>query len=235
MSHKRTAFIVMLGLALVGTSVYAAGDDQLAVFERFESRIRSQLPNGWKVDWDVARPYLAAKAPGPAREGCDDEAPALLIMSADKLPIETVFPGSAPGQEPFRESRQVMVVLEVRPYLTPEEFAHRKAKDNELIKSREMAERKLRDTSWVYKGASPVPPSAFRPRDKNERRRVLEYSLLWNRTEPERLPTHFFENLAFDVRYPFSESLITDKPRAKQYEAIVKLVEATLKPYERRD
>ncbi len=158
-----------------------------------------------------------------------------MITSADKLPIETVFPGSAPGQEPFRESRQIMIILQVRPHLTLEEFARRKAKDDELIKSRETAERKLRAVSWAYKGPRPVPPSAFRPRDEKERRRVLEYALLWNRTEPEPLPTHSFESLGFVVRYPFSESLITDKPKAKQYEAIVKMVEAMLKPYERRD
>ncbi len=43
MFHQLSAFVVTLGLALVSRSVYAAGDDQLAMFERFESRIQSRI------------------------------------------------------------------------------------------------------------------------------------------------------------------------------------------------
>jgi hypothetical protein len=225
MFRKLLVLFAMIGLGFATGSLDAANGDDVATFERLESRIQSQLPEGWAVARDVSQTR------GPARDRCDDEALALVVSSIGKLPIETQFPGSAPGQEPFRESRRVTIVLAVRPYLTPEEFARRKAKDDELIKTREAAERKLRDIPWAYKGSSPVPPSAFRPRDEKERRRVLEYALMWNRAELEPLPTHSFEKLAFDVSFPFSESLVTDKAQAKQYKAIVKLVETTLKPY----
>ena len=61
MFRRYSLFIVTLGLALVSTSLYAGDDDQLATFERLQSRIRSQLPEGWAVSWDVAEPYLGAK------------------------------------------------------------------------------------------------------------------------------------------------------------------------------
>ena len=76
--------------------------------------------------------------------------------------------------------------------------------------------RKLRDMPWAFKGSAPIPPSAFRPRNDQDRRLVMEYALLWNRTEPQSLPTHYFEGLSFDLTLPLENSEITDKGKAKE-------------------
>ena len=202
----------------------ASEKDDADSLDRLRAEIAHRLPADWTVTADPA--YR------PSPHG-DDESPALVIVSKEKLPVETQFPGSAPGQEPFKELRQVEIILAVRPYLTPEEYAHVRAKDDELVKSRTDFERKLLDVPWAFKGSAPIPPSAFRPRNDQERRLVMEYALLWNRTEPQPLPTHYFEGLSFDLTLPLENSVITDKTKAKECVEIVKSLEGLLKPYER--
>jgi hypothetical protein len=192
--------------------------------DRLRAEIEHHLPAGWTVTADPAH------RPSPHS---DDESPALVIASKDKLPVETQFPGSFPGQVPFKELRQAEIILAVRQFLTPEECGRIHTKDDELIKSRSDFQRKLRDVPWAYKGAAPIPPSAFRPRDDRDRRLVMEYALLWNRTEPHPLPTHHFEGLAFDLMLPLENSAITDKSKAKECAEIVKSLDRLLKPYEK--
>ena len=202
----------------------ASDKDDADSLDRLRAEIAHRLPAGWTV--------TAEPAYRPSPRG-DDESPALVIASKDKLPVETQFPGSAPGQEPFKELRQIEIVLAVRPFLTPEEYARVHAKDDELVKSRNDFERKLRNMPWAYKGSAPIPPSAFRTRNDRDRRLVMEYALLWNRTEPQPLPTHYFEGLSFDLTLPLESSLITDKTKAKECAEIVKSLEGLLKPSEK--
>ena len=100
-------------------------------------------------------------------------------------------------------------------------------------RGRPMAERN-RVQALFPMGAEPIPPSAFDPKDDSQRRQVLEYALVWNRTEPEPLPTHHFESLSFDVTLP-SNSAITDKAKAKEYAEIVKNLDELLAPYEKSE
>lgn len=212
-------------MTLTGAARAVAASDRINAesLERLRGEIAKRLPDGWSVSLEVAR------QPAPHS---DDESPALVIVSKDKLAIETVFPGSAPGQEPYRETKPVEIVLAVRPHLTVEQYAKVAANNGEFIKAREAAEGKLREIPWAYKGAAPVPPSAFRPRNDDERRQVLEYALLWNCTAPSSLPTHYFERLAFERTLPFESSNIVDKSKNEQYRGILKALDEMLKPYE---
>jgi hypothetical protein len=226
MTMKRKIILIAIVAATCFTLPPAAraSEKDADSLERLRAEIAHRLPAGWTVTADPA--YQ------PSRRSVD-ESPALVIASKDKLPVETQFPGSAPGQEPFKELRQVEIILAVRPFLTAEDYARVRAKDNELIKSRTDFERKLRDLPWAFKGSEPIPPSAFRPRNDQDQRLIMEYALIWNRTEPQPLPTHYFEGLSFDLTLSLENSVITDKGKAKECAELVKSLEGILKPYER--
>jgi hypothetical protein len=217
------ATAVCLALACAARGAEQQDADSL---ERLQSEIQRNLPAGWTATIDPA-----------FRESprADVEKPALVISSADKLSIETQFPGAAPGQEPFKESRQVEIVLAVCPFLTPEQYAAARQKNEEGTKSRTDFERKLRDIPWAHKGGSPIPPSAFRARDERDRRLILEYALLWNRAELRSLPTHYLGSLSFDITLPPENSLIVDRSKATEYDEIVKALKRLLTPYEKED
>src|SRR5438552_581230 len=121
----------------------ASERDDADSLERLRAEIEHRLPAGWSVTGDPAH------RSSPHRE---DESPALVINSKEKLLVETQFAGSAPGQEPFKESRQIEIVLAVRPFLTQKRYDDLNAKNHDFIKSRTEAERKLRDLPWAYKG-----------------------------------------------------------------------------------
>ncbi len=209
---------------MIGPQAKASDHDDAGAIERLRAAIEQKLPNGWSVTVE------AAHRPSPHS---DDESPALLISSKEKLATETVFPGSAPGQEPVKQSEQVQIVLALRPYLTAEQYDRTRAKNDNLLKARAEAESKLRGMRWAYKGAEPIPPSAFRPESEPEKRQVLEYALLWNRTPPERLPTHSFEKLSFDLTPLYETTAIVDNSKAREYQEIVKTLDGLLKPYEK--
>jgi hypothetical protein len=227
MTMKRKIILIAIAAAAcfaLPLGARASEKDDADSLERLMAEIAHRLPAGWQVTADPAH----RQSPHG-----DDESPALVIASKDKLPVETQFPGSAPGQEPFKELRQVEIVLAVRPFLTPEEYSRVHAKDDGLIESRNVFERKLRDMPWAYKGSAPIPPSAFRPRNDQDRRLIMEYALLWNRTEPQLMPTHYFEGLSFNLTLPLENSVITDKSKAKECAEIVKSLEGLLKPYDK--
>jgi hypothetical protein len=217
------AVAAVAGFALA-SGARASEKEDADSLDRLRAEIEHRLPAGWTVTADPAH------RPSP-HDG--DESLALVIANKDKLPVETQFPGSFPGQEPFKELRQAEIILAVRQFLTPEEYARIHAKNDERVKSRRDFEHKLRDVQWAYKGAAPIPPSAFRSRDDRDRRLVMEYALLWNRTEPQPLATHYFESLSFDLTLPLENSAITDKSKAKECAEIVKSLEGLLKPYEK--
>jgi hypothetical protein len=227
MTMRRKILLIAIAAAVcfaLPLAARASEKDDADSLDRLRAEIAHRLPAGWTVTADPAY------RPSPHGE---DESPALVIASKDKLPVETHLPGSAPGQEPFKELRQVEIILAVRPFLTPDDYARIHAKDDELIKCRTDFERKLRDMPWAHKGSAPIPPSAFRPRNDRDRRLLMEYALLWNRTEPQPLPTHHFEGLSFDLTQPLENSLITDRTKAKECAEIVKSLEGHLKPYEK--
>jgi hypothetical protein len=203
----------------------ASEKDDAASLERLRGEIARRLPADWSVTIESGRPD---RAKGPAAESL-----AMVITSKEPLPVEIHMPNPAAGQPPDKESRKVEIVLAVRPYLTPEEYQQLRAKDEQLVASRTALERQLtKQIHWGFMGAEPIPPSAFDPKDDAQRRQVLEYALVWNRTEPDPLPTHHFESLSFDVALPIY-SAITDKAKAQEYAKIVKTLDELLAPYEK--
>jgi hypothetical protein len=208
---------------MVGSHARASEHDDAVAIERLRMAIEHRLPSGWSVRVEAAH-RLSPHG--------DDESPALVISSKEKLATETVFAGSASGQEPLKQSEQLQIVLALRPYLTAEQYTRARAKNDSLIKERSEAERNLRGMLWAYKGGNPMPPSAFQPRNKREQRQTLEYALLWIRTRPERLPTHYWENFAFDVTPLDEATAIVDKTKDKEYQEIVKTLEGLLSSYE---
>jgi hypothetical protein len=226
---RRASHSMLLAMAVclvVACPARGAEKVDADALERLQAEIQRNLPAGWTATIDPAFRELPQ---------IDDAKPALVISSADKLIIETQFPGAAPGQESFKESRHVEIVLAVCPFLTPELYAGARKKNDEATKLRSDAERKLRDMPWAYKGGSPIPPSAFRPRDERDRRLILEYALLWNRTELQPLPTHYVESLSFDMTMPAEYSRIADRSKAREYDEIVKALKPLLTPYEKED
>jgi hypothetical protein len=208
---------------VIGSLVRASDHEDAVALERLRMAVEHLLPSGWSVTAEAAHrrsPHI------------DDESPALVISSKEKLATESVVAGSAPGQEPFKQSEQVQIVLAVRPYLTAEQYNRARARNDSLIKARSEAERNLRGMRWAYKGENPIPPSAFRPQNEQEQRQVLEYALLWIRTRPQRLPTHYWEDFAFDVTPLGETTAIVDKTKAKEYQEIVKTLEGLLRSYE---
>lgn len=196
-----------------------------ASLERLRDVIARRLPAGWTVAIDPGRPD---RERGPGAESL-----AVVITSKEKLLVEIQLPNPAAGQPPEKETRQVEVVLALRPFLTPEQYQRRRGKDQQLVASRTALEQQLKkEIRWGYMGAEPVPPSAFDPKDVAQRRQVIEYALLWNRTEPDPLPTHYFENLSFEEMLPLN-TVIADKAKAKEHERIVKDLDELLRPYEK--
>jgi hypothetical protein len=226
---RRSRHSMLLAAAVcltVACPARGAEKEDADALERLQAEIRRDLPAGWTATINPAfreSPQIA------------NEKPAVVISSADKLDIETQFPGAAPGQEPFKESRHVEIVLAVCPFLTPEQYAGARKKNEEVTMLRSDSERKLRDIPWAYKGGSPIPPSAFRPRDDRDRRLVLEYALLWNRAELQPLPTHYVERLSFDLTVPAEHSRIADRSKAEQYAGIIKALNQLLTPYEKKE
>jgi hypothetical protein len=225
---KRNPFVLpavaLVCLTGLGTLVASEKEDA-ASLERLRGEIARRLPAGWSVTIEPGRPD---RARGPSAESL-----AMVITSREPLPVEIHMPNPAAGQPPDKESRRVEIVLAVRPYLTPEQYQQFRGKDDQLVASRTTLERQLKkQVRWGFMGAEPIPPSAFDPKDDAQRRQVLEYALVWNRTEPDPLPTHHCEGLSFDATLPIN-SAITDKAKAKEYAEIVKTLDELLTPYEK--
>jgi hypothetical protein len=163
-------------------------------------------------------------------------APAIAVSSKEKLPIEMHAANPAAGEKPKTELRQVEIVLAVQPFLAPDQYERLRATNGERVKLRTDFESKLKKAiRWGFMGPEPIPPSAFDPGNDRERHRLLEYALLWNRTQPDLLPTHYFETVSFDVRKPLLYSRITEPTKAKEYEQIMKLLDGFLKPYQKQN
>jgi hypothetical protein len=217
--------VTMIAFLAVMCPVAASEKDDAASLEWLRGEIARRLPAGWSVMIEPGRPDRA--------KGAGAELLAVVITSKEPLPVEIRMPNPAAGQPPDKELRRVEIVLAVRPYLTPEKYQQLRAKDEQLVASRTTLERQLKkQVRWGFMGAEPIPPSAFDPKDDSQRRQVLEYALLWNRTEPEPLPSHHFESLSFDVTLPINAA-ITDKAKAKEYAEIVKTLDELLTPYEK--
>jgi hypothetical protein len=218
------AIVSAVSLAAIGPLVASEKEDA-ASLERLRDAITHRLPAGWNVAIDPGRPD---RARGPGAQSL-----AVVIASKNALPVEIQMPNPAAGQAPQKEMRNVEIVLAVRPFLTPEQYERLRTKDEQLVASRSAMERQLtKDIHWGYMGAEPIPPSAFDPKDDAQRRHVVEYALLWNRTEPAPLPTHYFEKLSFEELLPLN-SAIADRAKIKEYAAIVKAIDELLKPYEK--
>jgi hypothetical protein len=220
----RSAIVVVTTLSAI-TPLFGSEREDAASLERLRDAISHRLPTGWTVTIDPGRPDRE-RGPGA-------QSPAVVIASKEELPLEIQMPNPAPGQPAAKEKRKVEIALPVRPFLTPDHYERLRKKDEQLVTARTAMERQLKkEIRWGYMGAEPVPPSAFDPKDDVQRRQVIKYALLWNRTEPEPLPTHYFENLSFEEMLPLNTA-IADRAKSKEYEGIVKALDELLSPYER--
>jgi hypothetical protein len=219
-----TAIVAIVTLTATSLLVASEKDDAVSL-ERIRDAIARRLPDGWTVAIDPARPD---RTRGPGAQSL-----AIVIASKEELPLVIQMPNPAAGQPPANEKRKVEIVLAVRPFLTAEQYQRVKANDEQFVASRTAMERQLKkDIHWGFMGAEPVPPSAFDPKDDAQRRQVVEYALLWNRTEPEPFPTHYFESVSFEEMLPLYTA-IADRAKMKEYAGIVKALDELLKPYQK--
>jgi len=220
------AFAAIACLAWINP-VAASEKEDAASLERLRGEIARRLPAGWAVTIDPARR-------GPGR-GPGAEKLALVIASKEKLPIETHAPNPPAGKSWPSSMSQVEIVLTVLPFMTAEQYESARAKDRRLTQSLITLQKKLqKQMRWGFMGGDPIPPSAFNPANDRERRLLLEYSLLWSRSEFQALPTHYYETESFDLMLS-QITVITDKAKAKEYDQIVKMLDELLAPYEKSE
>ena len=176
--------------------------------------IKQQVPDGWQVEFDFS--------PGHG----------IVIRSDDPLAVRYHYP-SGPAQitEEPPEQEQVEIRLTLMPYMPPATWK-RKSTENARRKQwrSHFAEHVLNAVPHASKSGWPQPPRAFRPRSDDEQRRLHEYTFLWMRTVPEKLPTHHYRELSFSlVKNYYLE--IVDAQKVKQYKDLLGDLEQMLTAY----
>ncbi len=225
--RRHSKIIAMTCLSLVGATTLAADErSDSAHLEQMIQRIEKSVPAGWSVSYKLANPEF------PDRHGSH---PTVVIQSNDPLPVQHFYPGTEPpfpGESLEIARHKVTAYFVASPYLSRDQYAEVQKQNDALLRKRsEFQKEKLKDIPWAYKGAEPIPPDAFVPQNEAEARRVREYAFLWISTQPKPLPTHFTDNLSFEIHLPGSIK-IHDPKTSKEYEQTLKSVQKVIVPYE---
>ncbi len=198
------------------------GKTDEARLEGLLERMQKILPPGWSVSSKLAN------RDAPSRPGWH---PTVVIQSKDALPVEHFYPGMGPDEAPKISREKVTVFFVASRYVSWDQYAVVQQQNESLLeKRRAFRNEKLKFIPWGYKGAEPIPPDAFEPRTKAETRRIREYAFLWISTQPKPLPTHFAENLSFEMHLPGSIE-IHDPKKSQEYKQLLESVEKIIVPY----
>ena len=211
----------MLAVLFATTSAHAAEVDSrqsLQDAQEFIDELNSNIPDGWRARLDVAG---------------DGRGLEITIESSETLPVQYLGPNPPPGGPPVQNT-VVTLWLRCMPYMTPEEFAPAKARNDEFIERRlSFVRTNLLGIKFGYMGPDPAPPSAYEPATDAERVRVEQYAFEWLSTEPAKLPTHRYRLLSFN--YWPTDLKIQDAARDAEYHEIVDRLKRMLTPYETQD
>jgi hypothetical protein len=88
---------------------------------------------------------------------------------------------------------------------------------------------KLKAIPGGFMEAEPFHPQCYSPHDAAERRLVLEYAIVWMKTKPDDLPSHYFESLSFEIKGEWR--VILDEAKNKEHERILAALDTILTPY----
>ncbi len=217
-------YIVPLLFFAISPVAVADETHDAATLETLLTKVRAVLPAGWKAD---VTPTVQVR-------GVRENTPALIIQSTGQLEVEIVAPSSPalpPGAKTPTHRQQVTLTFESRPYVNRSQYTELR-RGNELKRQERGAfyKKHLQGIPWAAKTSPPIPPRSFSPRDKAERQLIRQYQFVWLRTAPQKLPTHFYDSLAFDMRRDWYVYLIDEAESAK-YEKLLRDVQKIITPY----
>jgi len=214
--------------------VFAVGVDadeqqDAARMKQLFADIQKVLPPAWIIEIKLADPRIPSR-PGPH--------PALVIKSAEPLPVKCFYPGmperSVEEREPPPKTAKKIVAVQfiAFPFLSLESYKTARKRNDTLRQTRLQFEREhLKGIRSTYKGSEPIPPYAYEPRTEDEAQLVRQYAFLWVSTQPDLLPTHHTDHLAFEM-HDAGSIKIHDAKKSKEYHQILDAVQKTIVPYE---
>lgn len=135
-----------------------------------------------------------------------------VIKSAAPVPVFFNSQGIGP-----LEAKEVIVFrFFVKPFVGLEDFKAIEAKRKKGLEERFAFEKQhlqkipagrlSKGGFHEFKSGRPagLAPENYRPRNEAEKNLIAEYRLLWKRTEPQTMPTHYSDNMSFIYHPPFS-------------------------------
>ncbi len=218
--------LIAVALALASPPSPAAPPDagrDARALDDLRAEVRKAVPPGWAVEITLV---------DPERPGRPGQCPALVIRSEQAIEVDYILPGMPAGGEPLRRSEQVAVRLVAMPFLTADGYTAARAAGFRALDERlAFVRTRLKAVPYASKSGGSTPPEDFRPRDDAERRLVVEYAYLWQRTETPALPTHHARGLGF--RLVVGEGMVVrDEAKARDYGRVLEAVRALVVPYE---
>lgn len=223
------AFAFFCLLALIVNQADAGEAEDAAAFREVRTNLAKALPTGWEimVRFDESR---------TSRE----EGPTIVIRTKKKIPIERVYPSSPgllpsnPQKNPNLRAEVFAIHLDIAPLVSPKEWT-RLWKQNRTFRRRrsDFGNEHFKGMRWYnVKTGVPYAASWLKPKTAEQKKRVREYAFLRLRTQPRKLPTHYFKTLSFS-RWEMPYTMFQDKGDARRYAQISAAIEKVLTKYKR--
>jgi hypothetical protein len=191
--------------------------------EKLRAECEKTLPAGWIAELGLV------ESNRPKQRG---ECPAVVIRTEQPVMLEFAAANAPAGEEARRVTEPAAIRLVCFRPVTQQEFARLKKQNGESQRQRSEMEARLKGAvRWGFMGPAPIPPSAFEPNSYQETRSVWEYAVLWQRTQPQELPTHHYESLSLTLSTE-SDMSISDKGKAREYSQVLEAVKKLLTPYD---
>lgn len=174
--------------------------DSLALSQLL-SEVRAGLRFGWRAE---ITPDVPLEVMLPWRR--DRDLPCLVVWYDKKVQGRRIAPGmpaTSEDEESNWKPLRPIYQLTVTKFLTPAQYAEASSENARRLAMREKFYRESRGSLArdPYKGNFPPPPSYVNAKSDYEKAFVRRYALLWTRTMPRELPTHYFKTLAFVVDF----------------------------------
>lgn len=165
----------------------------VAGLEELKAGLQKELPKGWEAIIDIQSTESA-----------------LVIRSAEAVPIFA----DSPNIGPRTTTEHISIRLSASSYVSPEIMAQLKHRNVAMTAQRhQFAEQHLTEISAgeVLTGGlrkysdndrpNEISPEQFFAETQREKDLIAEYRLLWKRTVPETLPTHFCAKLNYPLSF----------------------------------
>jgi len=196
--------------------------EQVDQLHELVEKIRNIMPEGWEAELDY-NPRLRRQE--------------IVVRSAAPMAVNFHYP-SSPGKsvdEPVEPPKQetIEISLGLMRFVPAPAWKLKFARNSEFNRLRiHFQEHALRIKRGAYKGGDPVPPWMFRLRNEADERKLQEYTFLWLRTEPEKLPTHYYRQLSFSLFHNYYVEIL-DPKQAEQYNRILEKLERIFTAYKK--